>query len=208
MVLMANMQMERRSDGDWCNDHQLDRGLLTESLKCNSNNSSPAGLQPCSFSSGGVRSRGGGASGGGGGLDFIEHTVSKFDTLVGVAIKYGVEVVDIKRMNGLTTDQQMFALKSLQIPLQGRHPPSKIISNGSTNLEVTPVSDTHSDLFNSIKSLKLSSSSYYGVGESFEMTVIGKSERVKVSVTNEKTDGFNKYFEKLVRRRNRKNTIH
>ncbi|CAA6655754.1 unnamed protein product [Spirodela intermedia] len=39
------------------------------------------------------------------------------DTLAGVAIKYGVEVADIKRMNSLVTDLQMFALKSLKIPV-------------------------------------------------------------------------------------------
>ncbi|KAK1321603.1 F-box protein [Acorus calamus] len=66
-----------------------------------------------------------------GGLNFIEHRVSKMDTLAGVAIKYGVEIADIKRMNGLVTDLQMFAHKSLQIPLPGRHPPSPVLSNGS-----------------------------------------------------------------------------
>lgn len=35
----------------------------------------------------------GGCSVGGGGLNYIEHQVSKFDTLPGVAIKYGVEVI-------------------------------------------------------------------------------------------------------------------
>ncbi|KAH8503037.1 hypothetical protein H0E87_014383 [Populus deltoides] len=65
-----------------------------------------------------------------GGSGFIEHPVSKLDTLAGVAIKYGVEVADIKKMNGLVTDLQMFALKSLQIPLPGRHPPSLFLSNG------------------------------------------------------------------------------
>ncbi|KAJ6288895.1 hypothetical protein OIU76_024800 [Salix suchowensis] len=65
-----------------------------------------------------------------GGSGFIEHPVSKLDTLAGVAIKYGVEVADIKKMNGLVTDLQMFALKSLQIPLPGRHPPSSFLSNG------------------------------------------------------------------------------
>jgi len=37
---------------------------------------------------------GGGSGGGvnGNGLSYIEHHVSKFDTLAGVAIKYGVEV--------------------------------------------------------------------------------------------------------------------
>ncbi|KAF4346707.1 hypothetical protein G4B88_027830 [Cannabis sativa] len=64
-------------------------------------------------------------------LGYIEHIVTKFDTLAGVAIKYGVEVSDIKKMNGLVTDLQMFALKSIQIPLPGRHPPSPCLSNGS-----------------------------------------------------------------------------
>ncbi|KAL4281995.1 hypothetical protein GQ457_03G005750 [Hibiscus cannabinus] len=65
------------------------------------------------------------------GAGFIEHPVSRFDTLAGVAIKYGVEVADIKKMNGLVTDLQMFALKTLQIPLPGRHPPSPCLSDGS-----------------------------------------------------------------------------
>ncbi|KAM1238885.1 hypothetical protein TB2_039511 [Malus domestica] len=71
-----------------------------------------------------------GGGGGGGGNNYIEHQVSKMDTLAGVAIKYGVEMVntkqvcDIKRMNGFATDLQMFALNTLKIPLPGRHPPS------------------------------------------------------------------------------------
>ncbi|MCI35960.1 peptidoglycan-binding domain-containing protein, partial [Trifolium medium] len=35
-------------------------------------------------------------------------------------------------MNSLVTDQQMFALETVQIPLPGRHPPSPCLSNGST----------------------------------------------------------------------------
>ncbi|KAI3922888.1 hypothetical protein MKW98_007019 [Papaver atlanticum] len=73
---------------------------------------------------------------GNGNANYLEHMVSKLDTLAGVAIKYGVEVADIKRMNGLVTDLQMFGLKSLQIPLPGRHPPSSSLSNDSP---------THSD---------------------------------------------------------------
>ncbi|CAI8605285.1 unnamed protein product [Vicia faba] len=65
-------------------------------------------------------------------LGYIEHHVSKFDTLVGIAIKYGVEVTDIKRMNSLVTDHQIFALKTVQIPLPGRHPPSPCLSNDSS----------------------------------------------------------------------------
>lgn len=58
------------------------------------------------------------------GNGYIEHRVSKLDTLAGVAIKYGVEVADVKRQNGLVTDFQMFAHKTLRIPLCRRHPPS------------------------------------------------------------------------------------
>ncbi|KAL6175759.1 hypothetical protein ACLB2K_052398 [Fragaria x ananassa] len=64
------------------------------------------------------------SAGNGGGKNYIEHQVSNMDTLAGVAIKYGVEVADIKRMNGFATDLQMFALKTLKIPLPGRHSPS------------------------------------------------------------------------------------
>ncbi|KAL4585291.1 hypothetical protein LXL04_009907 [Taraxacum kok-saghyz] len=179
MVLTGDMQRERRRIGDCCNNHQLSRGLLMESeppVKSYSDNSSPVALRHFSLSSGGGRS-----SVGGGGLGYFEHVVSKFDTLVGVAIKYGVEVVDIKRMNGLTTDQQMFALKSLRIPLRGRHPPSLIMSNGSTKQTIERDGDNYFDLFNSIKSVKLSSSCQL---------------ENSISMNN---------FEKLVRRRNGKN---
>nr|XP_043606907.1 uncharacterized protein LOC122578920 [Erigeron canadensis] len=132
------------------------------------------------------------------GAGFIQHIVTKFDTLAGVAIKYGVEVADIKRLNGLTTDLQMFACKSLKIPLPGRHPPSPVImSNGyhhtqrENSPEITRPNGRYSDSVSPVTSLKLSSSpqrnisssinslrDYYGlpakdhkgVGEGFEMT--------------------------------------
>ncbi|KAK6921374.1 hypothetical protein RJ641_015052 [Dillenia turbinata] len=66
------------------------------------------------------------------GVKYMEHNVSNMDTLAGVAIKYGVEVSDIKKINGLATDLQMFALKTLQIPLPGKHPPSPSLTNGSS----------------------------------------------------------------------------
>lgn len=55
---------------------------------------------------------------------YLLHRVCRFDTLAGVAIKYGVEVADVKRANGLTTDLQMFAHKTLRVPLHGRHAPA------------------------------------------------------------------------------------
>ncbi|KAI3974459.1 hypothetical protein MKX01_017952, partial [Papaver californicum] len=38
-------------------------------------------------------------------------------------------VAYVKRMNVFVTDLQMFALKTLQIPLPGGHPPSASLSN-------------------------------------------------------------------------------
>lgn len=96
-------------------------------------------------------------------LGYIEHYVSKFDTLAGVAIKYGVEVADVKKMNNLITDQQMFALKTLQIPLPGRHPPSPCLSNGSNtpghaNSDHSPSHQAISDLLESFQPLRRKSS--------------------------------------------------
>ncbi|KAF3631018.1 putative photosystem II stability/assembly factor, chloroplastic-like [Capsicum annuum] len=132
---------------------------------------------------------------------YIQHPVSKFDTLAGVAIRYGVEVADIKRINGLVSDLQMFALKTLNIPLPGRHTPSPVLSNGQhtqrpRSSDQTSSSRRHSDLFDSFQSLKLKSSSpqpkvspamsslqgYYGLkppdekaqSEGFEMAVYRK----------------------------------
>nr|CAB3469122.1 unnamed protein product [Digitaria exilis] len=61
----------------------------------------------------------------------LEHEVSRMDTLAGIAIKYGVEISDIKRANCLVTDSQMFALKILLIPLPGRPMPASVRLNGS-----------------------------------------------------------------------------
>ncbi|KAJ3690171.1 hypothetical protein LUZ61_019335 [Rhynchospora tenuis] len=55
-------------------------------------------------------------------FDYIRHEVCKMDTLAGIAIKYGVEISDVRRLNSLATDLQMFAHKTLRIPYQGKHP--------------------------------------------------------------------------------------
>ncbi|KAM0909391.1 hypothetical protein ACQ4PT_014847 [Festuca glaucescens] len=64
--------------------------------------------------------------------DFLEHEVSRMDTLAGIAIKYGVEISDIKRANSLVSDSQMYARKALLIPLPGRPMPSSVRLNGSS----------------------------------------------------------------------------
>ncbi|KAG5377175.1 hypothetical protein IGI04_041771 [Brassica rapa subsp. trilocularis] len=104
---------------------------------------------------------------------YIEHRVSKFDTLAGIAIKYGVEVADVKKMNGLVTDLQMFALKSLQIPLPGRHPPSPCLSNGSlhhgnggNNQYLRPFPSTNTPLNHHRKSRSLANALFDEVNQS------------------------------------------
>ncbi|CAD6343835.1 unnamed protein product [Miscanthus lutarioriparius] len=61
----------------------------------------------------------------------LEHEVTRMDTLAGIAIKYGVEISDIKRANSLVTDSQMFAHKTLLIPLPGMPMPSSVKLNSS-----------------------------------------------------------------------------
>nr|KYP68400.1 LysM and putative peptidoglycan-binding domain-containing protein 1 [Cajanus cajan] len=95
----------------------------------------------------------------------IQHPISKLDTLAGVAIKYGVEVADIKKMNGLVTDRQMFALKTLHIPQNGKHPssPYSSSSTGHDNDEYNSPDNGHCEVFESFLSPVISSlRGYYG----------------------------------------------
>eukprot|EP00210_Caulerpa_lentillifera_P007027 g6721.t1 len=50
--------------------------------------------------------------------DFLVHKVTKFDTLAGLAVRYGVSVFDIKKANGLTSDWSIYGKESIIIPLQ------------------------------------------------------------------------------------------
>eukprot|EP00899_Mesostigma_viride_P007239 jgi/Mesvir1/16516/Mv10066-RA.1 len=52
----------------------------------------------------------------------ITHEVSKLDTLAGLAIKYNVQVADIKRLNGLALDSSLFARQMIYIPKPGLMP--------------------------------------------------------------------------------------
>ncbi|CAL9064162.1 uncharacterized protein LOC135665682 [Musa acuminata AAA Group] len=99
------------------------------------------------------------------GAKYIEHNVSKLDTLAGIAIKYGVEVADIKRINGLVMDLQMFAHKSLLIPLPGRHPSSPPIrSNGFVdNRDRTPICRPRRDVLDSPQPLKSKSQQHHEI---------------------------------------------
>ncbi|XP_027355497.1 lysM and putative peptidoglycan-binding domain-containing protein 1-like [Abrus precatorius] len=86
---------------------------------------------------------------------YIQHPISKLDTLAGIAIKYGVEVAEIKKMNGLVTESQMFALKILHIPPHGRHPPS---TTGQDNPDHSPTDNARGEPLESFQSLRRKSS--------------------------------------------------
>ncbi|XXG72077.1 hypothetical protein AAC387_Pa07g1248 [Persea americana] len=120
----------------------------------------------------------------------IEHRVSMMDTLAGVAIKYGVEVSDIKRLNGLTTDLQMFAHNSLQIPLPGRHPPSSVNQGGGSpdvlsSFQLPKMSSAQWGVSPAMSSLQ----GYYGLAPSSD---VGAAEGTKMVVN---TRGMAQYLE-------------
>ena len=72
------------------------------------------GNQMSPSSNGRRRSSGSGGGGGGEGVNYsykyIEHQVSKFDTLAGVAIKYGVEVFLFLSKTRISTHFHFFVL--------------------------------------------------------------------------------------------------
>jgi len=53
----------------------------------------------------------------------VRHLVRKTDTLVGLSLRYGVKVDDIKQANKLNTNHSVFAYKYLLIPNPARVPP-------------------------------------------------------------------------------------
>ncbi|KAL4318135.1 hypothetical protein GQ457_18G014310 [Hibiscus cannabinus] len=146
----------------------------------------------------------------------IEHSVSRFDTLAGLAIKYGVEVADIKKMNGLVSDLQMFAFKTLLIPLPGRHPPSPSLSNdsptsGQSSGNQTPTKHFSPDWLQSFQSLRLksprkvspamSSLQGYYVLNATEKTMMSQVLEMAVYIMSAGDGEPDKSNHKLIRRR-------
>ncbi|PPD78781.1 hypothetical protein GOBAR_DD24282 [Gossypium barbadense] len=102
-------------------------------------------------------------------------------------------------MNGLVTDRQMFALKSLRIPLTGRHPPSPCSTNGSDTLRQssankTPAQHLPPELFDSFQSLRLKTSPRI-------LSPTMSSLQDIMSAVEAKDGGPDQANEKLVRRR-------
>ncbi|KAK4400216.1 hypothetical protein Sango_1127700 [Sesamum angolense] len=138
-----------------------------------------------------------------GGVNCIIHTVSKFDTLAGVAIKYGVEVADIKRLNGLVTDLQMFALKTLQIPLPGRHPPSPTCPVVKILLPAKQLSADPIQPEDFAKSSPVSNPplSQHRKSKSVALLLENDDLMDQVSLQEAESSDSDKWIEKLVRRR-------
>jgi len=84
------------------------------------------------------------------------------DTLAGIAIKYGVEISDIKRANSLVTDSQMFAHKTLLIPLPGMPMPSSVKLNGSDQKTKRAWAPNHRQNRDALDSLDSSKSGQQG----------------------------------------------
>ncbi|KAK8624657.1 hypothetical protein V6N13_089546 [Hibiscus sabdariffa] len=137
----------------------------------------------------------------------IEHSVSRFDTLAGLAIKYGVEVADIKKMNGLISDLQMFAFKTLLIPLPGRHPPSPSLSNdsptsGQSSGNQTPTKHFSPDWLESFQSLRLKSPRKVSPGpNATEETMMSQVMEMAVYIMSAGDGEPDKSNDKLLRRR-------
>lgn len=90
------------------------------------------------------------------------------DTLAGIAIKYGVEISDIKRANGLVSDSQMFAHKTLLIPLPGIPMPSSVRLNGSGQRTKRAWAPSHQQNRDAIDSLDSSKYAQQGVSPAMD----------------------------------------
>ncbi|XP_015593705.1 lysM and putative peptidoglycan-binding domain-containing protein 2 isoform X2 [Cephus cinctus] len=83
--------------------------------------------------------------------NLIKHTVSKTDTLQGIALKYGVTMEQIRRVNRLWASDSLFLREHLLIPVSGDNPiPSQ--HDGSVSSE----SDATQNMTSSQSSISLS----------------------------------------------------
>ena len=70
---------------------------------------------------------------------FRMHRVSSLDSLAGLAIKYGVTIIDIQRANGgALTDQTMFARSTVRIPRAHLGPGAPLPGGGGATGPMEP----------------------------------------------------------------------
>ncbi|XP_013788275.1 lysM and putative peptidoglycan-binding domain-containing protein 3-like [Limulus polyphemus] len=83
--------------------------------------------------------------------DFLEHKVKKEDTLQRLSLLYSCPVSEIKRANNLQTDKELFARKSLIIPVRKHSilteilPYAKSSSYEASSLRIVEDNTIHSD---------------------------------------------------------------
>ncbi|KAM3927172.1 lysM and putative peptidoglycan-binding domain-containing protein 4 [Leptodactylus fuscus] len=53
-----------------------------------------------------------------GDIIFLDHAITENDNLNKLALRYGCKVADIKRINNFLTEQDMYALKTIKIPVK------------------------------------------------------------------------------------------
>ena len=49
---------------------------------------------------------------------YIEIPITKDDTLLSLSVKFNCAIIDLKRLNSLQNDREMYALNSLKIPIR------------------------------------------------------------------------------------------
>jgi len=66
----------------------------------------------------------------------IEHPVENGQTLMQIALKYSVQVSEIKRINNIVSDQEIFALRNVRIPVDCSFFIQKHLSSQTTEAQV------------------------------------------------------------------------
>ncbi|KAK0425927.1 hypothetical protein QR680_009460 [Steinernema hermaphroditum] len=78
------------------------------------------------------------------GMTFIEHTIKPGDTMNKIALQYHVQVSELKRANNLVTEQDLFALPTVKVPVTylKRH---LLLDSAATTSHATDDSDVLRD---------------------------------------------------------------
>ncbi|XP_054259174.1 lysM and putative peptidoglycan-binding domain-containing protein 2-like isoform X2 [Macrosteles quadrilineatus] len=79
---------------------------------------------------------------------YIKHTVSKTDTLQGIALKYGSTTEQIRRANRLWTNDSLFLRETLLVPVhsEGASSPSEIVLGDSSLSSPSSISNNNNSV--------------------------------------------------------------
>lgn len=70
---------------------------------------------------------------------FLPHNVVSTDTLQGIALKYGVTVQELKRVNKLYTNDSIFLRSVLYIPVGEQPLPASVLENTVSSVQGSPL---------------------------------------------------------------------